>query len=85
MLKRREFLTSICGLGIAALAPWALLAGTKWQRNEITWAKIKSKITDPIKNRIENVVADITIIPFDCDLHRFGDSDGFGDGLWVAT
>ena len=36
MLKRREFLTSMCGLGIAALAPWALFADSpvKWQRFE---------------------------------------------------
>ncbi|KKM04598.1 hypothetical protein LCGC14_1762650 [marine sediment metagenome] len=76
MLKRREFLTSICGLGIAALAPWALFAGsslvdtTPWK----TW-HIRAMVGD-------NVVTGTTITPFDYDLHRFGDFDGFGDGLW---
>ena len=72
MLKRREFLTSMCGLGVAALAPWVLLA----ENREVGWRAWHAAA----------IVNDkFLVIPFDYDLHRFGDFDGFGDGLWVEV
>ena len=51
MLKRREFLTSMCGLGVAALAPWALLA-----ESPVKWRRIENIIPDntPVHFRFEN-------------------------------
>jgi len=76
--KRREFLTSMCGLGVAALAPWALLA-----ESPVKWRRIENTIPTEVRWRNFTPYTDVTsVIPFDYDLHRFGDSDGFGDGLW---
>ena len=70
-MERREFLTSMCGLGVAALAPWALFAESR--PAEVRWRNFTP-------------YTDVTsVIPFDYDLHRFGDFDGFGDGLWVEV
>jgi len=84
MLKRREFLTSMCGLGVAALAPWALFAESR----EVGWRAWHAAAVVNDKFQLwdaTDIVTGTTIIPFDYDLHRFGDFDGFGDGLWVEV
>ncbi|KKM87893.1 hypothetical protein LCGC14_1264370 [marine sediment metagenome] len=80
MISRRAFFTFLAGGAALLAAPLFAESPVEWQRT--------AQFGDLLDIRFQkvfddNVVTGTTIIPFDYDLHRFGDSDGFGDGVWV--
>ena len=82
MISRRTFFTFLAGGAGLLAVPLFAENPVKWQRTTPFGDLLDVRFQ---KSFDDNVVTGTTITPFDYDLHRFGDFDGFGDGLWVEV